>query len=302
MEVLPADMKAEAKAKLNKKAHTNIEVKFGDEDLALLLLTSLPESYEYFVDTCLYGRDALTLEGVMATLNSKEIKQRSKAKGDNGKGLYVRRRSDHRDSHQSRRKSRSKSRGKRLKCYICQSEDHLKRNCMKNNRKKSTCYVKKEDYPSFSGSIYDGSKVMSEEALLDWIMDSSHDTHVRFIFYFLECNGGSVLLGDNRECKIKGIGKNLKGLLRILFGGRVVVDELNAGNKEKDSLAQVWHKRLGYISEARLQAGAVWQEESRNWALIVSLGFCDVVTPSNPFRVLQSATCDAVKSSYDAVT
>nr|GEX69700.1 retrovirus-related Pol polyprotein from transposon TNT 1-94 [Tanacetum cinerariifolium] len=185
LEVLPADMKAEAKAKLNKKAHTNIEVNFGDEDLALLLLTSLPELYEYFVDTLLYGRDALTLEDVMATLNSKEIKQRSKAKGDNGKGLYVRRRSDRRDSHQSRRKSRSKSRGERLKCYICQSEDHLKRNCMKNNRKKSTCYVKKEDYPSFSGLIYDGSKVMmvmGEEALLDWIMDSPHETHVRFIF------------------------------------------------------------------------------------------------------------------------
>ncbi|GJV36050.1 hypothetical protein Tco_1408527 [Tanacetum coccineum] len=123
MEVLPADMEAEAKAKLNKKAHSVVilclgnkvsrevtakttavrvwsklealymtkslanklyikeKVKFEDEYLALLLITSLLASYEHFVDTLLYGHEALTLEDVMATLNSKEIKERSKAKG-----------------------------------------------------------------------------------------------------------------------------------------------------------------------------------------------------------------------------
>nr|GFA14280.1 retrovirus-related Pol polyprotein from transposon TNT 1-94 [Tanacetum cinerariifolium] len=111
LEVLLADMEAQTKAQLNKKAHSavilclaNIEVKFKDEDLALLLLTSLPASYEYFVNTLLYGREALTLEDVMATLNSKEIKERSKAKGDDGEGLYVRGRTDRRDSRQSRGK------------------------------------------------------------------------------------------------------------------------------------------------------------------------------------------------------
>ncbi|GKE23552.1 hypothetical protein Tco_1435064, partial [Tanacetum coccineum] len=91
-------------------------------------------SYEHFVDTLLYGREALNLKDVMATLNSKEIKERSKAKK---KGIHV----------SQRGKSRSKSRGESLKCYIFQSEDYLKRNCPKNNRKKSTCYVKKDDQP-----------------------------------------------------------------------------------------------------------------------------------------------------------
>nr|GEU92531.1 retrovirus-related Pol polyprotein from transposon TNT 1-94 [Tanacetum cinerariifolium] len=63
---------------------SNIEVKVKDEDLALLLLTYLPVSYEHFVDTLLYKLKALTLEDVMPTLNSKEIKERSKAKGDDG--------------------------------------------------------------------------------------------------------------------------------------------------------------------------------------------------------------------------
>ncbi|GKE97791.1 retrovirus-related pol polyprotein from transposon TNT 1-94, partial [Tanacetum coccineum] len=129
----------------------NIEVKFEDEDLTLLLLTSLPASYEHFVDTLIYGREALTLG-----------------------------RTDRRDSRQSRGKSRLKSRGRRLKCYICQSDDHLKRNCPKNNRKKSG-YVKKEDQPSSSGLIYDDSEVMtvmSAEDLLDLIINSGCSYHM----------------------------------------------------------------------------------------------------------------------------
>ncbi|GJS19238.1 retrovirus-related pol polyprotein from transposon TNT 1-94 [Tanacetum coccineum] len=258
----------------------NIEVKFEGENLALLLLTSLPASYEHFVDTLLYGREALTLEDVMATLNSKEIKERSKEKGDNGEGLYMRGRTDRWDLHQSKGKSRSKSRGGRLKCYICQSEDHLKRNCLKNNRKKSTCYIKKDDQPSSNGLIYNDSMVMSAEALLDWIMDSGCSYHMTprldIFFDFLECDGGSVLLGDNKECKIRGLvnGYTIKlqsGKVKVINGSRVVLSrtrrdncvysldghamagELNASIKEKDSLTHVWHKRLGHISEAGLQ-------------------------------------------------
>ncbi|GJU08785.1 retrovirus-related pol polyprotein from transposon TNT 1-94 [Tanacetum coccineum] len=326
LEVLPADMEAEAKAELNKKAHSavilclgnkvlrevtgettaagvwtkletlymtkslanklylkkklytfympagrkisehidefnkivldlaNIEVKFEDEDLALLLLTSLPASYEHFVDTLLYGREALTLEDVMATLNSKEIKERSKAKGDDGEGLYVRGRTDRRDSHQSRGKSRSKSRGGRLKCYICQSEDHLKRNCPKNNRKKSTGYVKKDDQPSSSGSTYDDSEVMmvmstQAQALLDLIMDSGcsyHMTpreHLEKEGFYRKKAVGKVT--DDKWFQVCFIweqeGKN--GVYSL--DGHAMAGELNASVEEKDSLAQAEESRLG---------------------------------------------------------
>ncbi|GJU80579.1 retrotransposon protein, putative, ty1-copia subclass [Tanacetum coccineum] len=175
----------------------------------------------------------------MATLNSKKIKERSKAKRDDGEGLYVRGRTNCRDSRQSRGKSRSKSRGGRLKCYIFQSEDHLKRNCPKNNRKKSTSYVKKDEQPRSNCLTYDDSE-----------------------------------LGDNRKCKIRGIGKvriqlkdgssfvlHKSGKVKVINGSRVILSgiqrdncvysldghgmagKLNVSVEEKDSLAQV--KSLG---------------------------------------------------------
>ncbi|GKE39390.1 hypothetical protein Tco_1462795 [Tanacetum coccineum] len=60
----------------------------------LMLLTSLPSSYENFVETLLYGRESLTMEDVLATLNSKELKKRTEGtKEETGDGLYVRGRS-----------------------------------------------------------------------------------------------------------------------------------------------------------------------------------------------------------------
>nr|GEV29572.1 retrovirus-related Pol polyprotein from transposon TNT 1-94 [Tanacetum cinerariifolium] len=74
-----------------------IDTVISDEDQAILLLTSLPSSYDNFVETLLYGRDNLKLEDVLATLNSRELQKMTKEKGNGGEGLYVRGRSDQRD-------------------------------------------------------------------------------------------------------------------------------------------------------------------------------------------------------------
>ena len=68
----------------------NIDIEIEDEDQALMLLTSLPSSYENFVETLLYERESLTMEDVLATLNLRELKKRTEVtKEETGDGLYV---------------------------------------------------------------------------------------------------------------------------------------------------------------------------------------------------------------------
>nr|GFB19480.1 hypothetical protein [Tanacetum cinerariifolium] len=72
------------------------------------------------------------------------------AKGDGGEGLYVRGKSDQRDMEHDTYSAWSKSqeRSSRLSCYICQSEEHLKRDCPSYNHKKSQGFVKNEEHVS----------------------------------------------------------------------------------------------------------------------------------------------------------
>ncbi|GKD86191.1 ribonuclease H-like domain-containing protein, partial [Tanacetum coccineum] len=141
----------------------NTDVDIDDEDRALMLLTSLPSLYDNFVETLLYEKKSLTLEDVLSSLNSRELKKRTDAK-DDGDGLYVRGRSDHK-GNQGRSSSQSKLKGKgtyKLKCYIFYSEDHLKKDCPKRNKKKSIGFVKKnvEQGSSIHSESYDNGDLL----------------------------------------------------------------------------------------------------------------------------------------------
>ncbi|GJR01837.1 zinc finger, CCHC-type containing protein [Tanacetum coccineum] len=197
----------------------NIDIEIEDEDQALMLVTSLPSSYENLMKTLLYGRESLTIEDVLATLNSRELNKRTEGtKEETGDGLYVRGRSDYSGKAHSGGSLRFKSRGGtgKLKCFICHSEGHLKRDCP---NKKSSGFVKKGKCDQDSDSSDDECNTYFGEALVvvgndemaELVMDSSgsyHMTHrMDFLYDFKVVDGGLVRLGDNRACTIKGTGK-----------------------------------------------------------------------------------------------
>ena len=50
-----------------------VDVNIAEEDKALILLSSLLESYDHIVTTMLYGKETRILKEVMSTLLSNEI-------------------------------------------------------------------------------------------------------------------------------------------------------------------------------------------------------------------------------------
>lgn len=60
-----------------------MDVKLDDEDKAIILLGSLPKSFEQLMDGMLYGRkSSITLEEVQSVLRSKELLKHNEVKSD----------------------------------------------------------------------------------------------------------------------------------------------------------------------------------------------------------------------------
>jgi len=53
-----------------------VDVKLNEKDKALILLSSLSQSYDHIITTMLYGKEIHTLEEVMSTLLSNEIRKK----------------------------------------------------------------------------------------------------------------------------------------------------------------------------------------------------------------------------------
>ncbi|PON44658.1 hypothetical protein PanWU01x14_265380, partial [Parasponia andersonii] len=75
----------------------NLDIKIDEEDKAVILLNSLPNSLKHFKETLKYGRETIPVEDIQNALNSKLLDMKTSEKTSSGQGLNVRGRVQKRD-------------------------------------------------------------------------------------------------------------------------------------------------------------------------------------------------------------
>ncbi|GFY80950.1 hypothetical protein Acr_01g0007590 [Actinidia rufa] len=119
-----------------------IDAKIEEEDKALLLLTSLPNSYDILATTLLYEKDTVSLEQVQSVLVSHCTKKRSSFKDGESATLAIQRVNRGKKSNDKSggsNESNSNSRGKGVQCYYCKEFGHVKRDCPLRKNKGKKC-------------------------------------------------------------------------------------------------------------------------------------------------------------------
>ena len=136
----------------------NMDVHIEDEDKAVNLLCTLPESWGHVISSIsLSTSDTLEFDTVIGALLFEELRNKANIESSTPEALYVRGRSKEKGEN-SRGTSRYKSKGRKskLKCWYCNKTGHLKKDCWK--RKES------------NDSKFEGNSVKSDSGMIDEVL------------------------------------------------------------------------------------------------------------------------------------
>ncbi|VFQ74038.1 unnamed protein product [Cuscuta campestris] len=214
----------------------SIDVKIEEEDKVLLLLASLPSSFDNIVTTLLFGKETLKFDEVVDALLMNETRRGGNGVSNDGQTLVAkgagreRGRSKERGGASQRFKSSSKS----FRCYYCDEEGHFKRDCPKRRKEK-------KDGKTPVTAVAESSNQESEEDLFlatakslgksDWILDLGCSFHISSIKEkfdtYQTCDGGAVNMENGARSKIAGVGTvqvlMFDGMVRTLTGVKHVL-------------------------------------------------------------------------------
>ncbi|GAA0144155.1 hypothetical protein LIER_04672 [Lithospermum erythrorhizon] len=163
----------------------NIEIKIDDEDAALILLASLPLSYENFLESITNRKDSLSLEESYDKLGKKRFSKKPFKKGPKLGNT----------------------------CNYCKEKGHWKSDCPKKRQ---------GQFGNASGTVAvaeDGSKSDEDIALVAdghthytdvWVMDCGASYHIcprrEWFLTYEQVDGGNISMANSSTCKVIGIG------------------------------------------------------------------------------------------------
>ncbi|CAM8972007.1 unnamed protein product [Rhodiola kirilowii] len=209
---------------------TLMKIALDDEVQALLVLSSLPDSWETLaVSLSNSTKDGvLTMEQVASTLLNEESRRsasesslsQSEALVSEGRGRSKNKRQYNNDTQQ-RRRSKSRSGKRDVPCYYCGINGHYKSDCrfLKRDKKNGTVHedkIKKEETTVVAdGELYvhsqcDDNCLSTPSHDSDWIIDSGASYHItshkNFFTTYKQGDYGELKMRNSGKSKIVGMG------------------------------------------------------------------------------------------------
>ncbi|GFY86925.1 hypothetical protein Acr_05g0005640 [Actinidia rufa] len=247
---------------------TSVDLQFDNEMQALLLLSSLPESWETLVVSLSNSapNGKLTTSMVMDALFNEEARRREMGSTDQSEsqalvseGSRERGRGQGRGLHRGTRKGRwrSQARGRTVRCFYCDQEGHIKRDCPKYKAQDQSSNTAATVVMADDDEI-DVLLAASDDEKSDWVLDSDSAYHLcrdREVFSTYAACEGRIWMANNTASRVVGRGSVRFRMASGRDAGLTLVEEFSEfskGNKE-----MLWGKKTGglYRLEGSVQTG-----------------------------------------------